>query len=705
MKAFILNLLCVIFSSILFSQTPEWRYLSNSNKVNKYIESFDYYWQGTEGGLLKTDKVTKTTTRYDRSNSLLFGNTITGLAMDNKGDLWVSSLSNGDYGGVTRHTAQGGIERMLTNVGMGPLVAGLDGSIYFLNTNGLYHFINNKWDTLNVVPMYQIPGQLAVDPSNGEIWFTTYTFGQYGVTHFNGITAEYFDYNQGLPFENPVSQPIAISSSGQVFVSTGSGIYKKTGANWTNIKPQSNEEIISAIAINSDDELYACYQPKTESLISIIKYENDQWIKAFDGPIFSYFGYTIKEMQFSTLDKDKLILPTAGYKCWTHKDNAWSQLESKNEIAEVRLTQLSRIGNDIWVVMGPVDAYDSLAVLHYNGKDFNSNIPGLPTKTKNEYLSILGKDADGITWAKTQYALYRLENNNWVKDSLIGIPAYNPAYVELISGSQDGRTLLYHNSYAYIKTNGIWNEWKEAPQSTYNTHALWDSKNRLFVSDYYGWSYFDGNVWKDYNTSFFQSIKFLEAPDHSIYIFTGYQLLKLDPNASNPVAVSIPTDDWFSITIDSKAQIWLASVGQLIVSNGNSWTSYDRSTAGYIGSAILNIEADNNDNIWIATYSNGLELFNPIGIVTATTPSLNNVVDNNFSLYPNPNQGSLTIKFNDDDKHVLELINSSGAVMGIWDSKANETQIKLPENIVNGIYWMRTISNGKTNVVPLIIEK
>ncbi len=704
MKASLIQIILFIFFGNLMAQTPEWRYLGNGDKVNKFIETSDYYWQATEGGLLKTDKKTNIINRFDRTNSLLFGNSITGLAIDGNGDLWVASISNGDYGGVTRHNAQG-IQRMLSDAGSGPLITGLDGTIYFLNAKGLYHFINNKWDTINVVPMYQYPGAMAVDPTNGDIWFTSYTFGQYSVTHYNGIIAEIFDSNQGLPFENPVNQPIAISPTGEIYVSTGSGIFKKTNNSWTNIKTITGNEIISAIAINTDGVLYACYQPQSEAVVSIIKYENNQWVPAFDGPIVSYFGYTINEMSFSTLEKDKLILPSAGYGCWVHQNNGWKRLDSQHELAEVRLTQLSHVEKNMWVVMGPVDAYDSIAILRYDGKDFNNGMIGLPPKFNDTYLSILGNDGEGLTWARTQYALYKLENNSWIKDSLVGIPDYNPAFAEVVAGSNDGRTLLYHNSFAYLKSNGVWNAWAEAPQSTSNTSVLWSSNGRLFVSTYYGWSYFDGNVWKNFNISYYPYIKFIEAPDHSVYIFTGYQLLKLDQNSSTPGLVPIPSDDWSSMTLDSKGNIWLASVNQLTVNNGLNWTSYDRSTPGYIGGAILNIEADNNDNIWIASYYNGLELFNTSGIVTNVIPNIYYKNKLGFNVYPNPSNGELTLKFNSENKHQMELINVNGSVLGRWSTTSIDYHLQLPNYISNGIYWIREVNCDEVKPVPFVLVR
>lgn len=704
MKAIVIQFLLVSLFTNLWSQNPEWRYYSNSDKVNKFIETKDAWWQGTEGGLIKTDKSNNKITRFDRSNSLLIGNSITGLALDAKGDLWVSSYSSGVFGGVTRHTDQG-IERMLEYGENGILCAGLDSSIYYLNSQFLFHYVNTHWDTLKILPFYNFPGAMAIDPTNGDLWFTTYTFGQYAVTHYNGITAENFGTNEGLPFENPVNQPIAISKKGEVYVGTSVGIFKKTGTNWTNIRPITGNEIISAITFNDDDVLYACIQPESEAVVSFIKYENNQWTPAFDGPIISYFGYTIKEISFSKFEKDKLILPSAGYGCWQHKDNSWTRYDSQSEIAEVRLSQLSKIDNNMWVVMGPVDSYDSVSIIRHDGKNFSNGTPGLPPKLTDFYFKILGKDAEGRTWARSQYFIYRFENNSWIKDTIEGLPGLVPSYLDAITASPDGKTVLYHNSLAYLKTNGVWNQWKEAPESTYETKILWDANGRLFVSYYNGWGFYDGTQWKTYNGFFYPGIKFAEAPNHDVYITTGYQVLKMAANSTTPVLVPTPSNDWFSMTIDGKGSVWLASNTQLVQSNGNDWISYDITTPGYIGGQVLNIEADNKDNIWIATYYNGLELFNPTGIVSSVIPDPKEQNIQDFIVFPNPSKGEINIQFKEEGNHIVELLDVNGIVLKKCIAASKDFQMRLPENITNGIYWLRNEKNEKAKAVPVILQR
>ena len=699
MKTLLLNLLILIASIQIKAQNPEWKYLGNGDKVNVVLEDNDVYYMGTEAGLLVLNKSTQDVTRIDRSNSNIWGNSILGLAKEGDGSLLVASLSHGDFKGVTRHNIQG-IERIVDDAG--PMVTAPDGSVYMITSFGFYHITGNQF-TKDTLMGYEIPGNIAINPVNGDVWYTTFTFGQYYVYKYDGNSIIKYDTNNGLPFENPVNQPIAINKDGVVYVSTYTGIYKEENGNWTNIKPIVDNEVISAIAVDEAGILHAVYQKESESIISIIQYVDGQWKLEYDGPVISYFGYSIKNIQFSKFDANRLILTTYGFGTWTHDSSGWIKLKSQAEIAEVRLTQLSYYDDNVWMIMGPVNAYDSISVLRYDGKEYLNGATGLPDNGFDQYLKILGKDAEGNLWARTQYQIYRLEDNVWVADTIILFPDFNSSYLDGVAGSNDGRTVIYYNAEAYIKTNGIWAKWNGAPESTYLPNMLWDSNNRFFVSYYDGWGYFDGNNWHNFNTNFYTSIKFEEAPNHDVYIFTGYKLSKIAANTNTIQNVSIPPGEWFSMTIDNKGYIWLASIYEITYYNGFNWITFGTDEPGYMGGPILNIEADKYDNIWIASYNSGIEIFNPYGIVTSLKPEFPS--KQSLVVYPNPSNGILNLELNEEAEHHLEIYNINGSKLYTGNEFGQNIKIEVPLNIPNGVYWVRDNTNNGAISSPFILVR
>jgi len=162
--------------SIVNAQNPQWINYTKSNSVYAFAEEGENMWVGTDKGLLKLDKITGNTTRYDRTNSGLPSNDVRSIAIDENNTKWI-----GTYGG--------GLAKFDGN----------DWTVY--NTSNSLLCDNHVWS-------------LLIDENNSK-WIGTYD----GLSVYNedGIPVYIDDFisteNQLKIYPNPVSQILNIESN------------------------------------------------------------------------------------------------------------------------------------------------------------------------------------------------------------------------------------------------------------------------------------------------------------------------------------------------------------------------------------------------------------------------------------------------------------------------------------------------------------
>ena len=96
-------------------------------------------------------------------------------------------------------------------------------------------------------------------------------------------------------------------------------------------------------------------------------------------------------------------------------------------------------------------------------------------------------------------------------------------------------------------------------------------------------------------------------------------------------------------------------------------------------------------------YPNDCPVNNAGGQRVQNTASINNTVSKqqSVSLYPNPNNGSMSIEYNIKKDAYLEMMDITGNLVGTYNLPAagNILQVKN-ENLQNGVYLYRVISNN-----------
>lgn len=82
-------------------------------------------------------------------------------------------------------------------------------------------------------------------------------------------------------------------------------------------------------------------------------------------------------------------------------------------------------------------------------------------------------------------------------------------------------------------------------------------------------------------------------------------------------------------------------------------------------------------------------------------PPMPFILQNN--IYPNPCQGTFTIKTNTTDSQTVSLYNPTG--LDLLNLTINGTTAIVDNGLVNGIYFIRISSKYGTNITKLIVAK
>ena len=103
-----------------------------------------------------------------------------------------------------------------------------------------------------------------------------------------------------------------------------------------------------------------------------------------------------------------------------------------------------------------------------------------------------------------------------------------------------------------------------------------------------------------------------------------------------------------------------------------------------------------------------IELCTSTTTITTETLGLDSFDFNNFSLYPNPNNGDFTLAFNSNSgKDInVNVFDISGRIVfkNIYDYKPNFNETITLENVSSGMYLIKVKDGNKTITKKLIIE-
>jgi len=306
-------------------------------------------------------------------------------------------------------------------------------------------------------------------------------------------------------------------------------------------------------------------------------------------------------------------------------------------------------------------------LLHYRWGEFQrySKAEGIT----NDAISSIYEDHHGTLWAGTEYGLFRLEGNRFVRvdrDKRIGFPGMQ---VRGIAEDYQGRMWFVGTGIVALTHDGV---------VVYQRGPPGD---------------------------FFRSV--LTTPDGTVWAGSVTGLVRLDPHASHFRKIGPQNRVIETLAMDSANNLWIGTMGGLVLDQKGRKRVLTAPKA-LPGNQILTILEDSGKNLWFGT-SNGLSRWSPSGL------SIVKVKDE-------PGDESISTVYQDPEGP-LWVVTASERLYKLRDQKL--VLEHLPDNIPNtgirnvfrdriGAFWIGThglgvvrIYGGKavryTNMMPNII--
>ena len=325
--------------------------------------------------------------------------------------------------------------------------------------------------------------------------------------------------------------------------------------------------------------------------------------------------------------------------------------------------------------------------------------------------------SNGDLWVGTDFGVCKYSNSIWT--SFTTADGLGDNRVKYITESSDGRIWIgeYDGLSIYDGANFTTYNMSDGIPFGGIQYISFDSNLDAWMgSGFGGLIQFDGNNFTIYNSNdgLLNNIVNSIAIDNQnkkwvgtssgLSVFNNQNLLQKNytqmyllppPDTLNPV---------MGLGFDSRNLLWVGIYidyllnGGIAMYNGYSWVDFNASD-GLIGPVITDLIIDNQDQVWVTTSSG-------ISKITDVPAHINNTVNDDLIIYPNPSNGEFIFK-SSLKKYQVKIYNIQGEL--IFSEKKNsygELKINL-SHIPKGIYIAKVenLTNSNTTTKKLIIEK
>ena len=324
--------------------------------------------------------------------------------------------------------------------------------------------------------------------------------------------------------------------------------------------------------------------------------------------------------------------------------------------------------------------------------------------------------SNGDLWVGTDFGVCKYSNSTWT--SYTTTDGLGDNRIKYITESSDGRIWIGEydglsifdgaNFTAYNMSDGI-------PFGGIQ-HITFDNNEDAWMgSGFGGLVQFDGNNFTVYNindgllNNIVNTIvidnqnKKWVGTSSGLSVFNNQNILHNNytqmyllppPDTLNPVK---------GLGFDSRNLLWVGIYidylldGGIAMYNGYSWVDFNTSD-GLIGPVITDLIIDNQDQVWVTTSSG-------ISKITDVPAHIDNKVNNNLIIYPNPSNGEFSLN-SSIKKYHLKIFNAHGEIF--YNNQINssgEYKINLCQ-ISKGIYIAKVenLTNHFITIKKLIIK-
>lgn len=724
-KIFCLSLFITVLLT-LGAQAPNWLNYTCGKEVHCQAEEGNFIWAGTNGGLVRINKLTSQKTYYTGANSGLRGLSVTGIGIDSQGNKWISTFAglhkfDGTNWSLTKpaeYSTNFNIRALAIDSQDNVWVGGYFFGLYKYNVSTGWTHYEHVTPDIHIYHVYS----LAID-NQDNVWTGSYNrlvkFDGNSWTAYN----ELYTYTGGIGFDVNF---IATDNVGTVWLASDyNGMLKFSGGNWTFFDINNDviyNEYASALYCDSDNNLWL-----GATLGSLAKYDGNNWTyySHYPNSVFPWRVYSILVDSQNHIWTGTEHLYEYNGTDWTMHFTANSPLpeiaqrlihaDNQNNIWLGGSFGLTRISSSVWTNFNstnsgfpPANAYaldsgpnGNLWCLAYDMSYDSLNVvcfDGTNWTIFNSSNSILTNDIYCLTvdylnrlWLGTGHGtVVRYDGNAWTE---LTVPNTIPWATGVIDIGADSQNNIYAFGYwGLARYNGAdWTVWQYdvIPVPIGNLLDFYvDNQGNVWIGSKSGLAKFDGTNWSHYN------------PD----------------NSANP--------HWFAIAMgsDNLGNLWFRSFdedtnGCLVKFNGSTWTSFYSYDVPLTDSEINDIACDNYNNVWMAT-RNGITVYNENGIVANQDEILPDLSLSlfNLNIYPNPFNNKASIGFELDKAELvsLSIYDIKGRLVkrlcNVDKSKGKHTAEwdgidKSGKTAAAGVYFCRIETKSGRQLKKLVIVK
>ena len=591
-KLFYLCFAILIACHGLSAQVMNWKNYANCNTIIRMLNTPDYLWLATDGGLVRVNKKTEEFQWYNRANAGLPDNHLASIIQDMDGYIWVGSKysSIGKFDGDTCEISEE-MKYMLNNF---VLFADSAGWIWSGTNYGLVGYDREhvyRWMSADTeIASYWMITQLLMDRNKKEMWVGGSFLG-YSLLKFDGTSLTPM-------FKETIRDEITsltYDKQENLWISTlGEGIFKYSPDGTLTSYNMSNSllpnDIVQDFKCDSEGTYWLAY--------------SNRLVKS-DGT-----NYTVFETPLITTEGNNFIyslIPDEGGVIWIATKNQGLFKFTNGEFSKVVINASPIKYNQMGYSM----------CLDGNGNLWNGTQNDLiKIDSKNNWHSMLeGKINESIGTLRISSVGCDKKNDVWV--------ALSNSDTCIVRISPDGTTKVFSRSMFPYLTSGIIRESSFTVDSDNN--VWWGTYYALYKYDGSKWTHYTsnnsplpcstitdlavdskGNLWGTMNDQF--SIGCLFKFDG-----TNWDIYTKD-NSGLPLFRAMCLD------IDSQDRVWLhcranngsiqpQSGAGLTCFDGNKWIHYNMTNSDIPSNSILDIEIDSKDRIWLGTSGTGLTCF------------------------------------------------------------------------------------------------
>ena len=290
--------------------------------------------------------------------------------------------------------------------------------------------------------------------------------------------------------------------------------------------------------------------------------------------------------------------------------SAQNFLQTTNGVQGGAITSVARVTSNILVA-------GSIRGGLFRSTDNGLNWTSISSKIDNHPVFIVKSNNAGLLFAGTFRSIYKSTDQglNWSLSNN-GLPSLN--YVEDITFDNAGNIYIAYSISGIYKSTNNGDSWFAVNNgigpNPYIQFIEYTSNNILIAIDYYAGIYRStnfGTSWSLSNTGYMINAgpsSIASSPSGNIYISTagnGVYSSSDNGNTWTLITGDLSYSYAYSINVNSAGHIFLATFIYLFktTNGGVNWVDISPTS---VNTGIYSVDIDNNDNLWVGTYYNGI---------------------------------------------------------------------------------------------------